>query len=181
VQRHLGTHELGVFAAVAAFLAAGSTVANALGQSTTPRLARYYSEGDLGEFRRLVLRLTGLVVLLGVAGVLVSALLGGFLLRVVYHPDYARYGGLLVGVMAAGICVYVAVVLGYVITSARSFLVQMPLLGTVAATSAIASWLLVPHLGLNGAVLAVAIAASVQIAGEVLILRGALRRVEEEA
>jgi hypothetical protein len=40
---------------------------------------------------------------------------------------------------------------------------------------------LVPYLGLNGAVLAVAIAASVQIAGEILILRGALRRVEEMA
>jgi len=181
VQHHLGTRELGVFAAVAAFLAVGSTVANALGQSATPRLARYYSEGGLDEFRRLVLRLTAVVVLLGAAGVLVSALLGGFLLSFVYRPDYARYVGLLVEVMAAGICVYVAVVLGYVITSARSFLVQMPLLATVAATSAIASWFLVPYLGLNGAVLAVAIAASVQIAGEILILRGALRRVEERA
>jgi O-antigen/teichoic acid export membrane protein len=178
VERHMGTRDLGVFAAVAAFLAVGSTVANALGQSATPRLARYFSAGDLGEFRGLTLRLTGLVVLLGIAGVLVAAFLGGFLLRVLYRPDYVRYGGLLVKVMAAGVCVYVAVVLGYVITSARSFLAQMPLLAVVAATSAAASWLLIPSMGLDGAAVAVAIAASVQIGGEMLILRQALRRAE---
>jgi len=176
VERHLGTRELGAFAAVAAFLAAGSTVVNALGQSATPKLARYFSEGDMERFRGLALRLAGLAVLLGAAGVLSSALVGGFVLRVLYRPDYAAYGGLLVEVMAAGICVYVAVVLGYVITSVRSFLVQMPLLTAVAATSAIASWLLVPAMGLNGAAFAVAIAASVQIGGESLILRRALRR-----
>ena len=80
--------------------------------------------------------------------------------------------------MAAGICVYAAVVLGYVVTSARSFLAQMPLLAVVAAVSAVGSWVLVPRMGLGGAALAVALAACVQIAGEVLILRKALRRLE---
>jgi O-antigen/teichoic acid export membrane protein len=55
----------------------------------------------------------------------------------------------------------------------------MPLLATVAATSAVASWLLVPAMGLDGAVLAVAIAACMQIGGEALILRRAFRRVEQ--
>jgi O-antigen/teichoic acid export membrane protein len=68
-----------------------------------------------------------------------------------------------------------------VITSARSFLAQMPLLVVVTAASAVASWLLVPRLGLDGAALAVALAACVQIAGEAWILRRALRRVERAA
>jgi O-antigen/teichoic acid export membrane protein len=46
----------------------------------------------------------------------------------------------------------------------------------VAGASGIASWLLVPRMGLQGAVLALAAAAVTQIAGEILILRGALRR-----
>ena len=52
-----------------AFLAAGSTAANALGQSATARLARHFSRGDLAEFRRVAWRVTGAAASLGVAGV----------------------------------------------------------------------------------------------------------------
>jgi len=178
VDRFLGTGDLGVFAAVAAFLTAGSTFVNALGQSAIPTLARCFSTRDLAQFRRLTWRLTVLAVLLGLAGVLLSALFGGFVLRLAYRAEYAGHAGLLVTIMGAATCVYVAVVLGYIITSARSFLVQIPLLTAVTATSAAASWWLVPAMGLRGAALAVAFAACVQIAGEVLILKGALRRAE---
>ena len=181
IQRHLGTLELGVFAAVAAFLSAGSTVVNALGQSAIPRLARYFTLRELGRFRRLAWRLAGLAALLGIAGVIVAFAVGSYFLRTVYRPAYAAYGGLLVEMMAAGGCVYVAVALGHVITSARSFLAQMPLLVVVTAASAVASWLLVPRLGLDGAALAIALAACVQIAGEAWILKRALRRVERAA
>ena len=44
IERSLGATDLGIFAAVAAFLTVGSTIVNALGQSATPRLARYFSE-----------------------------------------------------------------------------------------------------------------------------------------
>jgi len=77
--------------------------------------------------------------------------------------------------------VYVAAALGFVITSARSFLAQMPVLALVVAISAGAGWLLVPIMGLSGAALAVAAGASVQIAGELLILRRALGRLERAA
>ena len=65
--------------------------------------------------------------------------------------------------MGAGTCVYVAVVLGYVITSARSFLVQIPLLATVAATSAARQLVAGAGHGPGGAALAVAIAASFRL------------------
>lgn len=178
IERHLGTPELGAFAAVVSFVAAGGTVINALGQAATPRLARYASRRDWARFRRLVLGFTAVAFLLGVAGVLASALLGRVVLSVVYRPDYAAYGGVLVAAMAAGVSVYVAAALGYVLTSARAFAAQMPLLVAVAASSAVASWLLVPLMGLYGAALAVAIAAWVQIGGELLILRRAMRRRE---
>ncbi len=178
VERFLGTSDLGVFAAVAAFLTAGSTFVNALGQSFIPRLARCFSVRDLRQFRRLTWRLVGLAISLGAAGILASSLLGGFVLRLAYRAEYAGQTGLLVIVMGAATCVYVAVVLGYVITGARSFVAQMPMLAAVAVTSAIASWLLVPAMGLRGAALAVAFAACVQVAGECVILQGALRRVE---
>ena len=178
VEALLGTRELGAFAAVAVLLNAGSTVANALGQAATPRLARSYISRDLVGFRRLSAKLAGLTVLVGMAGVLFAALAGKGFLRLAYSADYVSHAGLLVAVMVAGIFVYVAVLLGYVVTSARSFLSQMPLLALVAATSAAASWLLVPSMGLAGAAVAVALAACLQIGGQLLILFRALRRAE---
>src|SRR5689334_19060156 len=43
IERTLGTRELGGFAAAASFLTTGNTVVNALGQSATPRLARFFA------------------------------------------------------------------------------------------------------------------------------------------
>lgn len=171
IESRLGTAELGAFAAVASFLTVGSTVANALGQAATPRLARYFSAREIRRFRGLTLRLAGLAVLLGLAGILAAAALGRPLLILLYRPAYAAYDGLLLWTMGAGVCSYLAVILGYVVTSARSFAIQVPLLAAVAASSGVASWALVPRIGLKGAALALAVAWSVQIGGELLILR----------
>jgi O-antigen/teichoic acid export membrane protein len=113
--------------------------------------------------------------------VLAAWTMGRFLLGLVYRADYAAYSELLVYAMAAAVLTYAGGALGYVITSARAFAAQAPLFALVAAASGVASWLLVPRLGLSGAILALASAWSVQIAGELLILRRALCRREEQA
>ncbi len=181
IEARLGTAALGWFAAVASFMTVGSTVINALGQAATPRLARCFSSGDRRSFTRLAWRLCALACLLGAAGVAVALAIGGPVLALVYRPAYSAHAGLLVWAMAAGVAAYVAGMLGYVITAARAFAAQAPLLVVVAGASGIASWLLVPRMGLQGAVVALAAAAVTQIAGEVLILRGALRRRESAA
>jgi O-antigen/teichoic acid export membrane protein len=181
IERSLGAPGLGVFAAVASFAAVGATVMNALGQVATPRLARYFSQGERARFRRLVLQLAGLAVALGAAGVLAAMLLGAFVLRLVYRPEYAAHSALLVAVMAAAVPGYIAIALGYVITSVRAFAAQVPLFCAVAASCAVASWLLVPHFGLAGAALALAAASGVQIVGDLWILARARRRAEAAA
>lgn len=178
IEHRFGAAELGAFAAVASFLTIGSTAANALGQSAMPRLARYYGAKDSRSFRALVWKLLAVAGALGVSGVGVALVAGRLVLGVVYRPGYAAYAGLLTWVMGAGIFCYVAIMLGYVITGARVYAAQAPLLVFVAASSAAGSWLLVPRLGLNGAALALALAWSVQIAGEAFLLRRALGRME---
>ena len=178
IERYLGTTELGVFAAVASFITVGSTLINAVGQAASPRLARHALGRELRRFRRLSLQLSGLAIALGLAGVAAAFLLGGFVLSLVYRPDYAQYRSLLVAVMCAAMLQYLAIMLGYIITSTRAFVQQIPLLSAAVTTSAAASLLFVPRFGLNGAVLVLAAAGCVQVAGALLILRRAVRRLE---
>jgi O-antigen/teichoic acid export membrane protein len=178
IERFLGVADLGAFAAVASFITVGSTVVNALGQAATPRLALHFSRRESGHFLRLTFRLAASVGALGVAGVMVAAAFGQTILGIVYRPEYAVHGGLLVAVMGTAIPGYVAIALGYAITAARAFDAQVPLFCVVAASCGAASWLLVPRFGLRGAALSLAIAATVQIGGEALILARAMRRIE---
>lgn len=181
IEAKLGTRELGAFAAVASFMTAGAMVINALGQSATPRLARYFAERDLRRFRGLSLRLLGLSAALGAAGVAGAALLGGFVLSLLYRPEYAAYNGLFVAVMGASVLSYTGAMLGYIMTSARAFAPQMPLLAATAATASAASWILIPAIGLHGAPAAVALAACVQIGGAVWVLSRTMLKLQAPA
>lgn len=178
IERCLGTGELGVFAAVASFVTVGGTIVNALGQATLPRLARHFSERARAEFRKLALRLAGLTLGLGAAGVLASVLLGKVVLRLLYRPEYVLHDQLLTAVMCAAVPGYLAIAGGYLITSARAFRAQPPLFCVVAAASGLGSMALVPRFGLRGAVAALAAAACLQIGGEALILARACRSME---
>jgi O-antigen/teichoic acid export membrane protein len=171
IEQKLGTAELGSFAAVASFMTVGGTIVNALGQAATPRLAGYFSARDMRRFRRLAWQLAGMACLLGAAGLAAALMLGRPLLGLLYRPAYGAYAGLLTWIMAAALLSYVAGILGYVITSARVFTAQVPVLVAAAGSSAIASWTLVPRLGLNGGAAALGTASLVVIVGQLLILR----------
>jgi len=178
IEHFLGTRELGAFAAAASFMTAGGTVINALGQSATPRLARYFEQGDRARFLRLVAQLAALGLALGAAGVLGAAVAGRLVLRLLYRPEFQAYSGLLIAVMGAAVLGYTANALGYAVTGARAFDAQLPLFCAMAAACGLAAWVLVPRFGLMGAPMALAAAAVVQIAGEVAILSRALGRRE---
>jgi O-antigen/teichoic acid export membrane protein len=175
IEGRFGLAALGAFAAPASFMAVGSTMVNALGQAATPRLARCFSQGDAPRFRRLALQLIGVSALLGVAGIAVALTMGRFALALLYGRSYAAYASLLIWLMAAASVGYIAGALGYIITSARAFTAQAPLFAAVAASSGIASWLLVPRLGLEGAAVALGASSLVQAGGSLLILSHAWR------
>lgn len=170
VESHLGTRDVGIFAAVASLVTIGSTAVNALGQAATTRLANYHAAGNARAFRELAVKLAALAAGLGAVGAAGAWLAGDVVLRIAYRHEYGDYRPLLVAALLAGVLVYVAAMLGYVVTSTRRFAAQMPLLGAVAVVCAITSFAAVPAAGLYGAVLGLAVAAGVQIAGQLAIL-----------
>jgi O-antigen/teichoic acid export membrane protein len=179
IERYLGERELGIFAALAYLMIAGGMVVGALGDSTTPRLAKYYASGDSKAFRTLLLKLVGIAALLGGAAVLVSAVAGRQVLAVIYRPEYAEQANLFVWLMVAAGIGYISSLLGYGMTAARYFRIQMPLFAAVTTTSAVACLWLLPKLGLGGAAIALIMAAIVQAIVSLAVILYALHKLKK--
>jgi O-antigen/teichoic acid export membrane protein len=154
---------LGIFAALAYLMVAGGMVVNALGQSASPRLAKYYAEGDRIAFRTLLLKLVGIAAVLGGIGVLVALIGGRQILTLIYRPEYSEQTTLFIWLMVVAGINYISSFLGYGMTAARYFRIQMPLFITVASISGIACFWLLPQLGLIGAAIALLIGSTVQV------------------
>lgn len=164
IEGHLGSFQLGIFAAIASFQKVAPTVVQALGRSASPRLARYYATKKARAFRKLTLRLIGIGVILGGAGVLVALVLGREILTLFYGPEYAMPGLFGLVMVAAGID-YIATMLLFIVTSARYFRIQLPLHLLTAGAVAGSAYLLIPAVGLEGAAMALIIGNLVRAGG----------------
>ncbi len=170
VERKLGEGALGILAAIAYFTIIGNVLINSLGQSASPRLAAYYASGDRAAFRNLLSKLAVSSVLVGgLATVLVLAA-GREVLTLFYGAAYAHEDVFAWLTVAAAIG-YLGSVLGFGMTAARHFRIQVPVFGLVLLLLALLSSWLIPSFGLAGAGIAQAIAAAVQL----LLLFGAFR------
>ena len=179
VQGYLGVRDLGIFAAMAYVIVAGSTVVDALGQSASPRLAKYHAQGLTEAFNVLLFKLLGIGALLGVVGVAVATVAGSEVLTILYGPEYAAHGGVFVCLMVAAGIQYVASFLGYGMTAARYFKAQMPLSVGTAAVMVIACMTFVPYAGLFGAALAMVASAVTMLVGGAAITAYAVRHSRE--
>ena len=181
IKQYLGERELGIFAAIAYLIVAGNMVVRALGESATPRLAKYYASGNSKAFRNLMIKLVAIAALLGCAGVLVAVVAGDRILIVIYGYEYAEQTNLFIWLMIAAGFTYISSFLGYGITAARYFRIQMPLFAAVATTSALACLWLLPKLGLLGAAIALIMSAIIQ-AGIILgVVIYAINKLESYA
>lgn len=175
VEHHLGTRDLGIFSSLTNLLAAGSVVTNALGMGVAPRLAKYFENSRMKDFRILLTAAVGASVSIGAAGLAGSLLFGRQVLAIVYEPEYSRQQDILVWLMAASAFVYVGSMLGCAVTAVKCFNPQLPLLAVTAGTTALASMILVPSHGLRGAALAILISGVIQCAGGAYLLRSKCR------
>lgn len=151
LERYRDESELGIFAALANLIIAGSTVVIALGQSATPRLARHVAERDMSSFHALLLKLCAIGVALGAFGILISTLFGSQLLVLVYDRQYADHSHLLRWIMLAGLLYYVGTFLSYGVAAVRAFSrILIPHLAMTLITVGLSA-AVIPSMGLVGA------------------------------
>ena len=177
IERYLGERELGFFAAIAYLMVAGNMVVSALGQSASPRLAKYYAAKNSRAFRQLLVRLVGIAALLGGLAVIAALVAGSQILTLLYQPEYAQYTDLFVWLMVAAGISYISSFLGYGMTAARYFRVQMPLFVVGTATSALACLWLIPTFGLQGAAIALILSAVIQVIMTFGVILHALNKI----
>jgi O-antigen/teichoic acid export membrane protein len=176
--KYLGEAELGIFASMAYMVVAVSLVINALGQSAATRLARMFAAGDLAGFRAVMKKLLLLGVAILVLGPPLAASFGRPLLTILYRAEYGRHLSVfVVMVLTAGFST-IASVLGYGVTAARSFRLQVPVVCVATLTAASISVALVPIFGLMGAAIALLSSAMALVIGYGLMLRYALAQSE---
>ncbi|MCU7740180.1 lipopolysaccharide biosynthesis protein [Priestia megaterium] len=177
IDSYLGEKELGYFTAISYFVVAGQTIITSLTQPASPRLAKIYSLGDINNFKRLLIKLCGVGLLLSVIGILASITLGEEILTILYTVEYRKYQVLFILLMLSTLFIYMGAFVGCGLTASRNFGIQPYLEGIAVLISIMASWLLIPILGLNGAAIGILIASIIQFVLKVIAIRYSLKKV----
>ncbi len=179
LMRDSGSAELGIFASLSYVVMALSLVVNGLGQSVSPRLSRFYAQGEVRRFRELMLRLCAIGALLGICSLVAAALFGRSLLALIYRPEYAAHVNVFLVLAATSGIAAIASFLGFAITAAHVFRYQVWTMLAAVATTALASLLLVPRWNAMGAAISLLISSVVQTCIAAAILRRALRNRQQ--
>jgi O-antigen/teichoic acid export membrane protein len=165
IEKYFGSRDLGIFSAIAYLQVLGMTVVSALGQSASPRMAKYYFGGEHKEFYNLLTKLVGLFILLSGLCVLIVSITGQKILSTIYQPEYAQYHDLLIWIMVASGIWYVACLFGYAATAKRLISYQPVIVSVSLFASFWSCYWLVPHYGLWGASLSMLITSSLTMLG----------------
>lgn len=175
IKNALGEREVGIFAALGFVVSVGNMAVVSLGQSAFTRLAESYHGGNLVLFGSLLRKLLAFGALLGAGGMVVSTLAGREILTILFRPEYAQRADLLTWMMAAGGVLFMAQFLGFGLTAANVYNSQVTLNILANLSLLAACYWLVPRQGLLGAIVAMLIAATVQLAASIVILVRGMR------
>jgi O-antigen/teichoic acid export membrane protein len=151
IEANYGERQLGLFFAMFHLIAAGTLVVGALGQTASPRLARYFAEGDLRAFWRLLALLLLLALALSCAGFLLALVAGRPILAALYAPEYAARFDVFLWIVAGSSTCFCAAFLGCAVTAMRAFDRLLLPYGAATAATAVVAFLLIPGYGLIGA------------------------------
>jgi O-antigen/teichoic acid export membrane protein len=158
-----GEDAVGYFAAIASLAAMPDLVIAALGQSAVRQLAVRYAS-DRKAYLILVGRLLAVGAVLGLIGVAAAKMLGRPVLALLFRPEYARSANVFVWLMVARMALNIQSFLGYAMTAARWFKLQVWTYGLMLVSLFAAAWFLIPRWGSLGAAWATLVSACTTLA-----------------
>lgn len=143
--------EVGIFSALSYIAVALNTLVVSLGQASNSTLARNFLIGDSTAFLQGALRLSWLALGLGVFGITAVACYGTQIVSLLYGPGYAADPEVMVWLMVGGALSYLSASFGFILSSARCFHPQLPMLAAVGFTTFVCCVWFVPPAGIRGA------------------------------
>ncbi len=146
-----GAEALGIFSGMAYFIAIGNIPVMALGQSLVPILASYHEKKEQKSFLSLVLKALASILVMGLLGIAAAYLLGGFVLNLVYGPEFATRADVLPLIAIAAAIGYLGNILGYTVSAAKIYIAQAPAFAFVALMSLWCALIFIPRFGIEGA------------------------------
>ncbi len=176
IEARLGEAQLGIFAAMAYLMVAGTAVVNALGQSAAPRMSCYYADGRYGAYLHLLGKLVLISASLGTAGIIVALVAGQLVLNLLYGPAYAVHADVFLWIVIAGAINYTVGVSNYAVIAARIFWLQLATSAISVLAIIMLSFLLIPVAGLKGAALVLVIGSLIRLLLKATEIGWALRR-----
>ncbi len=118
IKAALGDAALGIYAALAQLPLSAAVLVRAMGEASSPALARHYRSGHAGQ-PALLTQLCGYTSLLFIAGAAVACFMGEPILRLLYTPEHASFVGLLLLLIGAEYLAQLTSIFGYAATAAR--------------------------------------------------------------
>lgn len=175
VERTVGEHGLGLYAAMVYLLVPGSLVINALGQASISRVAHLHTSGTTTALGRMIARMTGIAAGLGLALLVGALVFGHEVLKLLYGLEYARHAMVLSWLTVSAALSYVSASLEYVLTGIRRFWSRLWVALVLVCATLAGCVTLVPRWGLTGAAWATGISSFVNCCLCSAILLRALR------
>jgi O-antigen/teichoic acid export membrane protein len=181
LKHHAGVAAVGFLATLISLMTAGHVLINALGHSISAPLAARFAAGDARGFQRIVVRLVLVAGIVGGSGVLIGAIWGAPLLKLLFGAEYAKEAPALRWIMAAGAAAYMASAHSYPMIASRRLRIQpVILLGGVVVTFVL-GLILIPRYELTGAALAMLGSALFQLAANATVVGFVLKRLHAAA
>lgn len=154
---------LGIFASLYFFVQIGSIVANSIGQTAIPKLAKFYHQGLWKEHLTLVCKVLLIILLMGVLLAIFFYFFGEIILMLLFNEEISQNYKLLSLMFLVAPLFYFVSVMGHVMSSikANKHLAINQLL--VMLVNLLLCFIFIPEYGLHGVVYAAAFASGMAV------------------
>jgi len=162
IQHFAGSAEVGLFSALAYLTIASGMIVNSLAEVTVPRFAKLFNAAKFADATTLMFLSVRVTIMIGIAGIVLAAVLSRPLVTLVYRAQYAKSGALLAWLMVAAAVANIASIFSYMLVAARKFNLHLVSLIALTVSTVLGSIALVPRWHSQGAAFASIFGFSVQ-------------------
>lgn len=165
------TTTLGIFAAISHLLLVGLLAVNSIGAALTPRLSRYFSNGEMGSYlKEIGIGLSaGAFVSLSFIGIAYFA--GDLLITLIYGRTISGQGDLVFAMSLASFPMYIGSLIGFVPPAIQAFRFHLIINIITVVGTTVAAFAFIPTIGAMGAVYAVMIQGGLQLLNGLILFR----------